>query len=40
LELADLAKKIKMDGILHLKEGNGKVLTFMKPSEWEPGKGE
>lgn len=40
MELADLAKKIKMDGILHLKEGNGKVLTFMKPADWEPSKGE
>jgi hypothetical protein len=39
LELADLAKKIKRDGILHLKEGNGKVMTFMKPEDWELSKG-
>lgn len=40
MELADLAKKIKTDGILHLKEGNGKVMTFIKPEDWEPSMGE
>ncbi len=39
MELADLAKKIKSDGLVHLKEGNGKVMTFMKPEQWEPSKG-
>ncbi len=39
MELADLVKKIKTDGILHLKEGNGKVMTFMRPEDWEPSKG-
>lgn len=39
MELADLAKKLKKDGIIHLKEGNGKVITFMKVDDWEPSKG-
>ncbi len=40
MELSDLAKKLKVDGVLHLKEGNGKVLTFLKPEDWDSSKGE
>jgi hypothetical protein len=40
LELSELAKKLKTDGILHLKEGNGKGMTFLKPEGWDPKMGE
>lgn len=40
MELADLSKKIKLEGILHLKEGNGKVMTLIKPENWKPEMGE
>jgi len=40
LELSDLARKLKTEGILHLKEGNGNVMTFLKPEEWRPSMGE
>ena len=40
LELSDFARKLKTEGKLHLREGNGKVLTFLKPEHWDPSLGE
>jgi hypothetical protein len=40
LELSDFAKKLRTEGVLHLKEGNGKGLTFIKPENWKQEMGE
>tara|TARA_R110002020_G_scaffold269065_4_gene484363 strand:- start:222 stop:692 length:471 start_codon:yes stop_codon:yes gene_type:complete len=40
LDHAQLLSAFREKGILHLKEGNGKVITLMKPEHWKPEMGE
>ncbi len=40
MDHAQLLSAFREKGILHLKEGNGKVVTFMKPELWKPEMGE
>ncbi|MDF2157424.1 hypothetical protein [Algoriphagus sp. CAU 1675] len=40
MESANYINEFKKEGILHLKEGNGKVLTFLKPEKWNKEMGQ
>ncbi|REG91030.1 hypothetical protein [Algoriphagus antarcticus] len=40
MDHAQLLSAFREKGILHLKEGNGKVITFMKTELWKPEMGE
>lgn len=40
MDHSQLLSAFREKGILHLKEGNGKVITFMKPELWKPEMGE
>jgi len=40
LDHSQLLSAFREKGILHLKEGNGKVITLMKPELWKPDMGE
>lgn len=40
MDHAKLVSAFREKGILHLKEGNGKVITLMKPELWKPEMGE
>jgi hypothetical protein len=40
LDHAQLLSAFREKGFLHLKEGNGKVITLMKPELWKPEMGE
>jgi len=40
LDHSQLLSAFREKGILHLKEGNGKVITLMKPEQWKPDMGE
>ncbi len=36
LDHSQLVKEIKHNGVLRVKEGNGKTLTLIKPELWKP----
>lgn len=40
MDHSQLLSAFREKGILHLKEGNGKVITLMKPELWKPDMGE
>lgn len=40
MDHSQLLSAFREKGILHLKEGNGKVITLMKPELWKPEMGE
>lgn len=40
MDHSQLVAAFREKGILHLKEGNGKVITLMKPALWQPEMGE
>ncbi|PZX56034.1 hypothetical protein LV84_02400 [Algoriphagus ratkowskyi] len=40
LDHSQLVAAFRENGILHLKEGNGKVITLMKPEQWKSDMGD
>ncbi|WP_192346800.1 hypothetical protein [Algoriphagus sp. Y33] len=40
MDHAQLVSAFREKGVLHLKEGNGKVVTLMRPELWKPEMGE
>ncbi|UZD22443.1 hypothetical protein PBT90_03240 [Algoriphagus halophytocola] len=40
MEHSRLVTAFRNEGVLHLKEGNGKVLTLLRPDLWNPELGE
>lgn len=40
MDHSQLISAFREKGVLHLKEGNGKVITLMKPELWKPEMGE
>ncbi len=40
MESSNYINELRKEGVLHLKEGNGKVLTFLKPEKWNKEMGQ